>query len=412
MNRRLLCVLGALLSFSSLFSGVAFAQDNNYWKYAYGTRSALLGGAVVAGVKDTSAGFYNPGALGFIDNPSLSVSANAYQYEKISLDNGAGEGEDLTSGQFNVVPTLISGMYRFEQSPAHTIGYQIITRNRSTTSANARRDEVADVLLNPFAPGPEDYIGQYNYDTDLTEVWGGLSYAYKGWEKVSVGFTNFLSVRTQKLNESAQARAINRNTFVAGISDASTHYDYYNLRALWKAGIAADLDPLKVGFTVTTPSVGIVSAGTVSRDVTVVNVDINDDGFPDSFVADDRQNNLDATFKSPASVGWGLEYAMSERTKLAAAAEWFGAMGRYNVIEPESRDFLRPSGINLFDSKDFLAVTDAADDVFNWAVGIEHQFTDKDDDIEEDAMIYAEKTEIFNQLLKEIQVRPSVKNNS
>lgn len=315
--------------------------------------------------------------LVLVNNPSLSVSANAYQYEKISFNNGAGEGEDLTSGQFNVVPTLISGMYRFEQSPSASIGYQIITRNRSTTSANARRDEVADVLLNPFAPGPEDYIGQYNYDTDLTEVWGGLSYAYKGWEKVSVGFTNFLSVRTQKLNESAQARAINRNTFVAGISDASTHYDYYNLRALWKAGIAADLDPLKVGFTVTTPSVGIVSAGTVSRDVTVVNVDINDDGFPDSFVADNRQNNLDAMVKSPASVGWGLEYAMSERTKLAAAA-WFGAMGRYNVIEPESRDFLRPSGINLFDSKDFLAVTDAADDVFNWAVGIEHQFTDKD----------------------------------
>lgn len=42
----------------------------------------------------------------------------------------------------------------------------------------------------------------------------------------------------------------------------------------------------------------------------------------------------------------------------------------------------------------------------------EHQFTDKDDNIEEDAMIYAEKTEIFNQLLKEIQIRPSAKNNS
>jgi len=42
----------------------------------------------------------------------------------------------------------------------------------------------------------------------------------------------------------------------------------------------------------------------------------------------------------------------------------------------------------------------------------EHHFDDKVEDTEEDAMIYAEKTDIFNQLLKEIQVRPAAKNNS
>ncbi len=42
----------------------------------------------------------------------------------------------------------------------------------------------------------------------------------------------------------------------------------------------------------------------------------------------------------------------------------------------------------------------------------EHQFNETEEDNEDDAMIYAEKTEIFNQLLKEIQIRPSVKNNS
>ncbi len=54
----------------------AHAQETNYWTHALGTRSALMGGAVVAGVRDNSAIWYNPGALGFITNPSLSISAN------------------------------------------------------------------------------------------------------------------------------------------------------------------------------------------------------------------------------------------------------------------------------------------------------------------------------------------------
>ncbi len=44
----------------------ASAQDNNYWTNQFGTRSNLMSGAVVGGVRDPSAGFYNPGAVPFI----------------------------------------------------------------------------------------------------------------------------------------------------------------------------------------------------------------------------------------------------------------------------------------------------------------------------------------------------------
>jgi len=36
------------------------AQENNYWSIQYGTRSTLLGGAVIGSVSDLSATFYNP----------------------------------------------------------------------------------------------------------------------------------------------------------------------------------------------------------------------------------------------------------------------------------------------------------------------------------------------------------------
>jgi hypothetical protein len=41
-------------------------------------------------------------------------------------------------------------------------------------------------------------------------------------------------------------------------------------------------------------------------------------------------------------------------------------MGRYNVIEPESRDFLRPLELIFLTAK-ISVVTDAADDVFSVA---------------------------------------------
>ncbi len=42
----------------------ARGQDTQYWNLQYGTRSTLLGGAVIGSVSDLSATYYNPGALG------------------------------------------------------------------------------------------------------------------------------------------------------------------------------------------------------------------------------------------------------------------------------------------------------------------------------------------------------------
>ena len=52
------------------------AQDRQFWDQAVGGRTALLGGVAVGGVRDYSATFYNPGALGFLSANKLSVSFN------------------------------------------------------------------------------------------------------------------------------------------------------------------------------------------------------------------------------------------------------------------------------------------------------------------------------------------------
>jgi hypothetical protein len=51
-------------------------QDRHYWDQAVGGKTALLGGIAVGGVRDYSATFYNPGALGFVSKNSMNFNFN------------------------------------------------------------------------------------------------------------------------------------------------------------------------------------------------------------------------------------------------------------------------------------------------------------------------------------------------
>lgn len=191
------CCLTALVGLP-----LCVAQDRNYWNTQVGTRSALMGGAVVGGVRDTSATYYNPGALGFITNSSLSVSANAYQYDRFRSDNGVGQGEALTSDEIRVYPLLVSGAHVIDDG--EVLGYSVITRNNFGTKMSARHDVTGDILTNPSAPGLEEFIGQYTLESSLSEYWGALSYAHRLNECTSAGISNFLALRSQNFNQAIQ----------------------------------------------------------------------------------------------------------------------------------------------------------------------------------------------------------------
>ena len=122
------------------------AQEMNYNTFQVGSRSALMGGAVVGGVRDTSATFYNPGALGFVENPSISVSANAFRFGKVTIDDALGPGEDATASLLDPVPLLVSGMLRLPAAPQWAFGYALVTRQQYsatfTNSVDTQRDTI------------------------------------------------------------------------------------------------------------------------------------------------------------------------------------------------------------------------------------------------------------------------------
>jgi len=91
-------------------SFISFAQDNHYWSQQFGARSTLLGGAVVAGVADNSAIFYNPAALAFLEHPNINVDGTLYAYRWLEYKNALGKDVSAVAAGFLYYPQLIGGM--------------------------------------------------------------------------------------------------------------------------------------------------------------------------------------------------------------------------------------------------------------------------------------------------------------
>lgn len=83
-----------IFSFFIFFVISLNAQDRQFWDQAVGSRAALLGGIVVAGVNDYSATYYNPGSLSFLSKKSMSVNFNMYGIKDFQFINGGGPGID------------------------------------------------------------------------------------------------------------------------------------------------------------------------------------------------------------------------------------------------------------------------------------------------------------------------------
>ncbi len=357
------------------------AQEHHYWTNQFGSRSALMGGAVVGGVRDTSAGFYNPGALGFVKKSSFSVSANGYQMEFVSVDNGAGteEPRELESQELNIVPLLISGTVSLGNN---TFGYSLIGKNQSSIKLSGRRAELTDLLTSdsnyvfPYEEeedfsgiafdGVEDYRGQFSYNSKVSEILGGLSWSTNIYPNFSFGVSGFLALRSQRYNTSSVARTTNEYSAFIASEDQFSDADFYNLRTFLKFGVAADFDELKLGLTLTTPSVSLYGKGSVGAG----SVKFKEDE-PLGTLEDDRQNDLDATYKTPMSLALGLEYMITGQTIIATTIEWFAEQSNYEVITPTSRNFRVGTSLGYEDSKEVLTIKDGAASVVNFAIAIE-----------------------------------------
>ncbi len=334
------------------------AQDSHYWTMQYGPRSSLLGGAVIGSVDDVSATFYNPGALGLADDLAFAVSTNVFEYSLVSLEDGGGEGVDLGTSKSGIRPSLIAGSITRRLFGNGTLAYSALTRMKGSQDLAGYALLTADEI--PPELGLDDAAGLVSYDGKFNEIWAGLSYAQPFGSHLSLGMSWYGAFRSQNRGRQTVSEAVD----TAGVGRASLDMaagKYSTVRTLLKFGAFTQFGPVTAGATLTTPSLHITGSGELG---------LNRGTFrPDTTaLAATIQTDLPAEFKSPLSVGFGGAVRLGN-TRLHASAEWFDAIVPYVVIQGEEFVTQEPEGLQTVDAVQQL------DEVFNWGVGIEHDFS-------------------------------------
>jgi hypothetical protein len=342
------------------------AQDSHYWNLHYGTESTLLGGAVIGGVADLSATYYNPGWLALREEAGLILSARVYDINVLEIEGDGIQNRSVSSFGISPSPSLIAGRLPSDSLIGQRLTYSIITRQLFNDQLETRG--VLEAAPGSILPGGGTLAEEVVLGSDMSEYWGGITWSSPLGEKVGFGVTSYVALRMQRKRSEFTFKALEASGGLA-ILDRTIDHDYYNVRLLWKVGLAFDLSPVLLGVSVTTPSLNLFGSGYTYLNASSVGFDIDGDGAADPLLAADYQDELSSTYKTSWAIGAGVAYSFG-RFKLNLSAEWYNSIPAYAVLDPKSF-VVQTTGETVKN-----ALTVEYDAVLNYGFGVEFVATE------------------------------------
>jgi len=331
------------------------AQETYYWNIQYGTRSTLLGGAVIGSVSDLSATYYNPGAIALFEDIHFILSARVYQYEKYTVEDGAGEGIDLGFSSVTPSPSFIAFDINFDFLGKDKLALSVLTRQTANFEFNERFIDSLDVIES--SPGKEQFAGGVSLEKSFVDIWGGITYSTKLNELIGVGLTGYLAYISHRRGSTTILQALTSSDDIASFTDLY-NTRFKSLRAIFKFGAGINLDPLTLGFSLTSPSLQISGSGSVGSNRFLSGVDSTN--FQSNF-----QEDVQAIYINPLSIGFGGAYRFG-KINLHFSTEWFNNIDSYSVIDSEPFRSQKSGELIVND------LTHESKSVINYGIGLDY----------------------------------------
>ncbi|MFK5878125.1 MAG: hypothetical protein QM478_01375 [Flavobacteriaceae bacterium] len=299
--------------------------QRNYKYENFGNRSILLNGNVTGSVDDLGATYYNPARLALVENPVFLINAKIYQLSNIKLGNVTIDGEDLSTTNFDGLPSMVAGSFKIKKLEGHHFAYSFFSRNRSDLSLgyNSKISEVDGVNLNSML---DKYISTTSINNKLRENWFGLSWATSISPNFSIGASLFVSIYKFEIGHKQQINVIDDFDQVGHYNSAiSFRQNSYGL--FGKIGAAWVFPKFDLGVNLSLPYLEIYSVGKFNYEEFLSNVE----GEDDIFTFNDY-DDLDAKRKYPLGISVGAGVPI-RRHKLHIDLSYNSKVNNYSKID-------------------------------------------------------------------------------
>jgi hypothetical protein len=181
-------------------AGSAAADPTNYQRYVIGERALGMGGAQTAAVNDPMANLYNPAAMVFTTSTMVSASKCLYSLDSRKVKDGfipfsslaeAASGADAVTLEHRndlTLPSTLALSTKFgprlpgRGPQRHAIGVAILVPNQDKFTLRGTWRASGDLHDSET----------YSQSESFTQIWMGLSYAFRAMEQLGLGISMFL----------------------------------------------------------------------------------------------------------------------------------------------------------------------------------------------------------------------------